>query len=514
MTTRPIVTRLVAGVVTAAVVGGGIAAAVLAPWPEISRAPLGIDVVPEAARSVAACDGPLLALGRDPSAAGAITEAAASAVVSGTESGEPDRSALATPDRADGGSPADVFTAEPADGRPTDLAAASASVLDEPDLRGLAVSACSRPAMESWLVGGSAATGASDLVLLANPGDTPATVDLRVYGADGAQDPVAGREIVVAARTQRAVPLAALRRGEESPVVRVTATGAPVRASLQTTLTRTLIAGGVDQVSAAALPSSEQVIPGVDVTVGPDAVASAGGMSVRLLATSADTSASVVVRSVTDGTVVAQQEGVALRADHPLELELTGMPVGVYTVTAAAAEPVVAAAWTSTDLSAPGRLLVVGGRARGGRADARGRRRRPGSGADDRRDDGCRGDHDPPRRGSAAGGAAAGGHLVLDGCRGGEPLPHRPGGRHDPRLRGVLRGGGSSARTRWRARPLLPPNSPSTPSPRRSATADARGRDQKKRNRSGPRSHGSRSRYSAAARNTQLSIIMRRCRSS
>lgn len=353
MKARPLVTRLVAGVVTTAVVGGGLAVAALAPWPEISRAPLGIDVVPEAARSVAACDGPLLALGRDPSAAGAITEAAASVVVSGAESGEPDRSALATPDRADGGSPADVFTAEPADGRPTDLAAASASVLDESDLRGLAVSACTRPAMESWLVGGSAATGASDLVLLANPGDTPATVDLRVYGADGAQDPVAGREIVVAARTQRAIPLAALRRGEESPVVRVTATGAPVRSSLQSTLTRTLIAGGVDQVSAAALPSTEQVVPAVDVTVAPDSAASAGGMSVRLLATSSDTTASVVVRSVADGSVVARQDDVALRADHPLELELTGMPVGEYTVTASAADAVVAAAWTSTDLSAP-----------------------------------------------------------------------------------------------------------------------------------------------------------------
>lgn len=353
MSVRPLVTRLVAGVVTAAVVGGGVVVAAIAPWPTLAREPLGLEVVPEAARSVASCDGPLLALGRDAAAAGGITEAAASSIVAGADGVEPTSSALATPDRSDSGSAPVVFTADPSDGRPIDLAAASAAVLDETDLRGLAVSNCTRPAMESWLVGGSAATGANDLVLLSNPGDTPATVDLRVYGADGAQDPIAGRQVVVAARTQRIVPLAALRRGEESPVVRVTATGAPVRASLQSTLTRTLIAGGVDQISAVALPSTEQVIPAVDVTVAPDSAASAGGMSVRLLAPGSDTTATVTVRSVADGSVATEQRDIALRADHPLELELTGMPVGDYTVTATAEVPVVAAAWTSTDLAAP-----------------------------------------------------------------------------------------------------------------------------------------------------------------
>lgn len=353
MSVRLTVTRSIVGAVTAAVVAGGIGIAVVAPWPTTAREPIGLDVVPEAARSVAACDGPLLVLGRDESAPGAITEAAAAAVVSAADGPAPTETSLATPDRADTGSAPAAFTADPSAGRPTDLAAASASVLDDADLRGLSVSACTRPAMESWLVAGSAATGASDIVLLTNPGDVAATADLRVYGADGAQDPVAGQSVVVAARTQRAVPLAALRRGEESPVVRVTAAGAPVRASLQSALTRTLIAGGVDQVSAAAPPATTQIIPAVDVTVAPDSGSSAGGMSVRLLATSADTTASVVVRSVADGAVVSQQDDIALTAEHPLELEVTGMPVGDYTVTATAAQPLVASAWTSTDISAP-----------------------------------------------------------------------------------------------------------------------------------------------------------------
>ncbi|SDQ79980.1 DUF5719 family protein [Microbacterium sp. cf332] len=354
MTTRTsTITRVAVGVVSAVIVGGGVAAAALAPWPTLSRDPVSLDVVPEAARSVAACDGPLLALGRDAAAAGAITEAAAANVVAAADGVEPAESALATPDRADEGAAPAAFSADPAGGVPTDLAAASASTLDADDLRGLAVSACSRPSMESWLVGGSAATGASDLVLLTNPGDVAATVDLRVFGTDGAQDPVAGQDIVVAARSQRAIPLAALQRGEETPVVQVTSDGAPVRASLQSTLTRTLIAGGVDQIGASALPSAVQVIPAVDVTVAPDSGVSAGGLSVRLMATAGDTIAAVTVRSVADGSVVSQQEGIELTDGSPLELEVTGMPVGDYTVTATAGSPLVAAAWTSTDLAGP-----------------------------------------------------------------------------------------------------------------------------------------------------------------
>lgn len=362
---RPLIVRAVAGVAVAAVVGTGITAAALAPWPTGEREPLSVALSPEASRSVAVCDGPLLALGRDQTAAGAITEAAPSTIVfDGVLDGASDGagegvgdgltvSQLATPDRADEGTAPTVISAEPVANEQVDLAAASVSLLADEDLRGLAVSACTRPAMESWLVGGSGATGAADVILLANPGDVPAQVDLRVFGAEGAVDPVAGQDLVVAAGTQRAIPLAAIARGEETPVVRVTADGAAVRASMQTTITRTLIAGGVDQVAAAANPALRHTIPSVDVTVGPDAVASAGGLTLRMMATASATTADVVVRSVADGSVVSEEPAVDLPAGLPVALTLSGMPIGRYTVTVEATEPLVAAAWTSTDLAAP-----------------------------------------------------------------------------------------------------------------------------------------------------------------
>ena len=72
--------------------------------------------------------------------------------------------------------------------------------------------------------------------------------------------PPGGAGVVVPPRSQGVVPLAGLAIGEERPVVRVQATGAPVQASLQSSITRTLTAGGVDQVGALAQPATDAAI--------------------------------------------------------------------------------------------------------------------------------------------------------------------------------------------------------------------------------------------------------------
>ncbi|MBN9172185.1 MAG: fibronectin type III-like domain-contianing protein, partial [Microbacterium sp.] len=109
----------------------------------------------------------------------------------------------------------------------------------------------------------------ADLVVLANPGLVPAVVTLTLYGSAGETAPPAGQSIVVAAGTQRVIPLAALALGEENPIIRVTAAQAPVQASVQTSLTRVLDPSGVDQVAAIGAPGADIVIPGVPVTLAP-----------------------------------------------------------------------------------------------------------------------------------------------------------------------------------------------------------------------------------------------------
>jgi hypothetical protein len=217
------------------------------------------------------------------------------------------------------------------------------------DLSGFAASACRPALMESWLVGGSASTGAADVVLLANPGSVAATVQLTVYGAAGPQVPAGGNDLVVAAGSQIVVPLAGLVLGEESPVIRVTATGAPVQAALQASITRTLLPGGVDQIGATLVPEPVQVIPGVAVTQNPGAEgASDAATVVRILSPTADTTATITASPIGASVQTLPPTTVPLAAGIPTEVELGGLAVGQYTVHVAAGAPVLAAVWQTT----------------------------------------------------------------------------------------------------------------------------------------------------------------------
>nr|WP_241748135.1 DUF5719 family protein [Microbacterium aquimaris] len=339
---------LIAGVVIAGVFVAGTALAVVAPWPTAVRDPLSVTAVPAPEESVLACAGPILALGRDAEDAAGLTDAADQRLIVTTGDGKPDaaESRLAAPDVIDGQGNG-TFRAEP-DGRTrTDLAAAGSAQVTDDDLTGFAASACTPPLMESWLVGGSGLTGASDLILLANPGQVAARVELTVYGALGVQTPAAGRDILVPAGTQRVIPMASIALGEGSPTVRVTAAEAPVQASLQTSITRTLIPTGLDQVGPAAAPSPEQVIPAFTVVREPgDAGASDTTTLLRMLAPAEDTEATVEISRVGGGVV--DTRSVPLTAAVPLELDLDGLDTGSYTARITAATPVTAALWETT----------------------------------------------------------------------------------------------------------------------------------------------------------------------
>lgn len=346
--------RRTVGVVVAAAAVVSAVALVLLPLPGLTRDPVAVQTHSPASASVESCVGPLLASGRDATKAAQLTEAAGSVLTSAaTAAGKsiPSNTApLAMPD-VTGGQGAPALRAAPVDGEPADIAAASSAQIGAEDLSGFAASACARPEMESWLVGGSAATGASDLVLLSNPGTVAARVSITVYGATGGAVPVAGNGLVVAAGTQRVIPLAALAIGEENPVLRVTSSQAPVRAALQSSITRVLVAGGVDQVGAATAPSSDIVIPGVPVvTTQGGAGESNVPTSLRLLSPGADTQATVTV--LQGGAAVGTAQTVPLKAGVPLKLDLGGLATGTYAVRVSAGAPVTGAVWATSGFGA------------------------------------------------------------------------------------------------------------------------------------------------------------------
>ncbi|SFR99270.1 hypothetical protein SAMN04487846_1253 [Microbacterium sp. cf046] len=342
--------RLLAGTLVAVAFVVGVVTAVSIPWPTVAREPVAIAATPAPSESILACTGGLLALGRDSEDLGRIETAAPQTVTIGVTAGAPDPTSapMASPAQ-DAISPPISVVAEPIDGARTDVAASGSSTVTADDLRGFAASACRPALMESWLVGGSAATGAADVVLLANPGTVPATVQLTVYGAGGSQVPAGGSDLVVAPGTQIVVPLAGLLLGEESPVIRVTAVGAPVQAALQTSITRTLLAGGVDQVGPIAVAEPQQVIPGVTVTQNPGAEgASEAATLVRLLSPNADTTATITASPIGAAPQAAVPTTVPLTAGIPTEVELGGLAVGQYTVEVTAQAAVVASVWQTT----------------------------------------------------------------------------------------------------------------------------------------------------------------------
>ena len=340
--------RLLAGTLGTVAFVVGVVTAVSVPWPTLVTEPLRVAATPTPAASVVACDGGLLALGREIEQAGRLVTAAEQSVIAGAQEGReaPGQGVLTTSVEDALSAPA-VVSAEPQDRTRTDVAASGAASVSADDLRGFAASACRPPLAESWLVGGSAATGAADLVLLANPGSVPAVVQLTVFGASGPQTPPGGVDLVVAPNSQTVVPLAGLLLGEESPVVRVTAAGAPVQAALQASITRTLVPGGVDQVGAIALPETRQIIPGVAVTRTPgEAESSFAASVVRVLSPASDASATVTVTAV-GATGPTATISVPLVGGIPTEVALGTLPVGTYTVEVTSEAAVLAAVWQS-----------------------------------------------------------------------------------------------------------------------------------------------------------------------
>jgi len=375
--------RVAVGTVIAAAALVGAAALVLLPLPGLARED-GVSVAahPPASASVATCVGPIIAAGRDASRAAQLTDAAApaltAAAMSDGQTTDATRSTLAAPD-VTGGIGATALRALPNGGAPADVAAAASAQVSAEDLSGFVASSCTRAEMESWLVGGSGSTGASDLVILTNPGEVAARVTITVYGAEGGAVPVAGNNIVVAAGSQRVIPLASLAIGEENPVLRVTSSQAPVRAALQASLTRVLVPGGVDQVGATAVPDTDLVIPGVPVvTTQGGAGESNVPTSLRLLSPGADAQATVTV--LQGGAAVGAAQTVPLIAGVPLKLDLGGLATGTYAVRVSATAPVTGAVWATSgfgagsdfgwfaatdELSAPALVAVAAGPAAG-----------------------------------------------------------------------------------------------------------------------------------------------------
>lgn len=323
-----------AAVATACVLGVG--AAVAAPWPSVQNEPATATVTPVPGDATIVCNGAFRALGRDSSQADLLVSAAAPDLRVDDRDHETSTTDLAMPGVL-GGEGAKSITAAVADRTAPLISAAESVSLDEEDLRGYAAAPCREAGMRSWLVGGDGSTGSSDVILLSNPADVAATVELNVYGAQRRTTTK-----IVPPKTQITLTLASVAGAESRPVIEVVAAGAPVRAALQSAHVRTLDAVGIDvqdgvggaQRSLRLLGAHSQPISDGDDST---------GILLRLLAPDEDATATVRVRGA-DGTAGSDEYVVELTAATPTEVSLTGMGAGAHDIEIDATAPVVAGA--------------------------------------------------------------------------------------------------------------------------------------------------------------------------
>ncbi|WP_037910307.1 DUF5719 family protein [Actinacidiphila yeochonensis] len=134
------------------------------------------------------------------------------------------------------------------------------TVVDDGPSRGLLATSCTEPDTEFWFPGASTADGRQDYVHLVNPDDTPAVVDVELYGADGALKTPAGDGITVPGKSSKPVLLSTLTASKAADVtVHVVARSGRVGAAVQATAT----GKGSDWLPAAAPPAGSLVMPGI-----------------------------------------------------------------------------------------------------------------------------------------------------------------------------------------------------------------------------------------------------------
>jgi hypothetical protein len=236
-----------------------------------------------------------------------------------------------------------ALTVRPGEGDPPRIAASVGSVTTAGDLRGLAAASCGRPGVSQWLVGGSTEIGSSAQLVLQNAGQTPATVQVTVWGQNGPAVLAGGGQQLVGPGTEIVRLVEAAAPEQRRMVVHVESSGGLVSAYLQQNTLDGLVPLGVDYVVPGAEPAQDLVLAGV-VSAG-EAVDDPHAPQLRLLAPGEEPGTARIVVYGPDGPVTLRGlDAVAVTPGVVTDISLGGLPAGRYGVAVHADVPVVAGA--------------------------------------------------------------------------------------------------------------------------------------------------------------------------
>ncbi|MFD6165099.1 DUF5719 family protein [Oerskovia sp. NPDC060287] len=230
-------------------------------------------------------------------------------------------------------------------GTPVDtrVAASVGSVTTAGDLRGLAAASCAVPDISQWLVGGSTEVGSSAQLVLQNPGRTPATVRLSVWGPGGPVVLSGGGQYLVPPGAEVVTLVEAVAPEQRRLAVHVESTGGTVAAYLQHSTLDGLVPVGVDFVVPGAEPTTALAL---GVTSAGESVEDPWAPQLRLLVPGAEAGSATVTVYGADGRVrLRGGEEQTLAPGAVTDVSLGGLPAGGYTVTVDSTVPVVAGAF-------------------------------------------------------------------------------------------------------------------------------------------------------------------------
>lgn len=143
------------------------------------------------------------------------------------------------------------------------LNVAQAQLVQAKNLSGLAAATCMRPLSDLWLIGGDTTVGRETLIIMTNPTEVDATVDLQILGTGGLISAPGLSSISVPAGKTTVIPVSSLAPNLSTFAIHVSATGGALGAWLQQRTIRSLIPGGVDYIAASLDASKSLVIPGI-----------------------------------------------------------------------------------------------------------------------------------------------------------------------------------------------------------------------------------------------------------
>jgi hypothetical protein len=235
-------------------------------------------------------------------------------------------------------------------GDPLRVAATEYDSVNSEFAAGYLATECGDALNDQWLIGGSTTTGRDTIVTISNGSDVEARIDLEIWGSTGKVDAPGSQGIVIPAKSQRSYSVAGFAPDEASPAIHLVSNGAAVWATLQTTVVRGLVPGGLDRIGPVAAPTTLLSFPVIRVPseesigallVDPsytDVVA-----ALRFLAPG-DTDASVTITLDPYAEGDSQVVTATIPSGSTLDIPISELSAGDWAVMVESDQPIVAAA--------------------------------------------------------------------------------------------------------------------------------------------------------------------------